>query len=261
MTIAVIVELILHVILTEILNLIAKKSQWFIFAPLGFLLSGFMIFIILTIPPITPSGLKVISGYLENTGYDKNGWFVIRLTNNTLEFVISDNDAIYFEKDNFLSNVQLGDLVNLSILKRAENSEEHYRLVFDVQAGEYNYLSHEPLLESRNKERKVTFPIVITISFLLGLSMIIAWRIPNPVSDLVLSAFLGTLIMIALDSLFRKSNIPGVLPTIILTFIYPIVWLVENWHHRLTKKDWIINAVSYFLMIGLGIFSYLITLV
>jgi hypothetical protein len=261
MTIAVIVELIIHVILIEVLNRIAKKSQWLSLAPLAFLVSGFIILIILTIPVITPSGLNIVSGQLASTGQDENGWFVINLTNHTLQFVVSGSDDEYFEKEKFLANVHPGDLVILSILKRAENSEESYRSVFDIESKGFVYLSHEPLLESRLQERKITFPIVITISILLGLCMLIAWRNPNPISDLALSAFLGTLIMIALDALFRESNIPGVLPTIYLAFIYPIIWIIENWRHPLTKKDWLINLAVYILMIGLVTFSYLITLI
>lgn len=260
-TSAIIVELIIHVVLIEVLNRIARKSQWLTIAPLAFLISGFMIFIILTIPVVTPTGLKTVSGNLESTGIDKNGWFVINLKNHTLQFVVSGNDEKYFEKGKFLSNVKTDDLINLSILKRAENSGDPYRLVFDIESKGVLYLSHEPLLESRLQERKITFPIVITISILLGLSLVIAWRNPNPISDLALSAFLGTLIMVALDAIFRDSNIPGVLPTIYLAFIYPIVWIFENWRRPLKRKDWVINIAVYFLMIGLGLFSYLITII
>ncbi|GAP12806.1 hypothetical protein LARV_00542 [Longilinea arvoryzae] len=260
MIFTIILRLIIHVFLIGGLNRIARKSRWGILVPLSFLVSGFLILLNFAIPAITPSELMTVSGNLESTGRDKNGWFVIYLNNHTLQFVVPDDDEKFFLEDKFLSEIQVGDPLNLSILKRVENSDEVYRIVFDIESKGFYYLSHEPLIESRLHERNVTIPIVIAISILLSLSLVLAWRMPNPISDLALSACLGTLIMLVIDTLFHNNSVPSMLPIISLVFIYPIIWVFENWRRPLQRKDWLLNMVFYILMIGLAAFSYIITL-
>ena len=260
MIFTIVFKIIIHVLLIEGLNRIARKSRWGILVPLSFLVSGLLILINFAIPVTSSSSLKTVSGNLESTGRDKNGWFAIYLSNNTLPFVVPNDDEKFFEKDKFLSEVEVGDPIKLSILKRAENSEAVFIVVFDIESKGFYYMSHEPLIESRLHERNVTIPIVIAISILLSLSLVLAWRMPNPITDLALSAYLGTLIMMVIDSLFQNNNIPGMHPTIYLVIIYPIIWVFENWRHPLQRKDWLLNIIFYILMIGLAAFSYIITL-
>jgi predicted membrane channel-forming protein YqfA (hemolysin III family) len=173
--------------------------------------------------------------------------------------VIQTDDDQYFEKERFLKDIQKGDNLDISILKRVKNSQESYRIAFEIKANGFTYLPSAPLLDKRLRERHVTFPIIIAVSSIIALVTYLAWRHPNPILDLALCAYLGTMIMIAIDALFRKSDIPGVLPTLFLIVIYPILWLFQRLFQKMGKKEWLLNLGCYSLMILLGAFSFFIS--
>jgi hypothetical protein len=237
----------IHFAVIHYLIAFARMTQWIIFTLLGGIVAGFVVFILLTIPAPTPSDLTRIEGVLEGHVVD-SGNFLVYLRDDNRVFAIYDTD--FFQQERFLQEVKSGEDLSLAVLRKLQNQTSRPLVVFEVTAHGTTYLPAEPLLRVRQRDRRVTLPLILICSVIVVVSTLIAAVACRPVYDTILGSFIGTLLMLVLDFYFPKTNLSSLIPSLALLLIYPVLLLVENRFREFDRATWLIAGSNYLVMIA-----------
>ena len=154
---------------TRLICALAQRSPWFLVTLAGGVVAGFILLLIITIPPITPADLLVVRGPVASTATRPDGTLHIQLSGDPRDFVVQRAYLPRFNAAAFTREVQPGAMLDLAILRRFAGAQTIDRLyVFDVRSATTSYLALADVLADRQWERRVTFPLIMLIALTVG---------------------------------------------------------------------------------------------
>jgi hypothetical protein len=155
--------------LTRLVLNIVRESFWFLGTLLGGAVAGFLLFLMILVPPLTRADLSVIRGPLETYATTAAGNFAIRMRGDPQVFEITSSDMPFFAERQFRQDLHVGAPLTLMVVPRGPTAATiRPQVVLELQSGRSTYLALQPVLTARQQERTVIFPSVIVVAVLLA---------------------------------------------------------------------------------------------